>query len=154
MLVLSSLPKIKMQIVMRLVTVLWIIREPGGIKGVRSVIWTESTTPWLVRQLQEFTGTRTIEHQFALNWSRLKYNPSDKSVYYGVNIDLSAEFSSNGTILSLAELKGQIQSPEESLSSDCDLLYLHAEYHSTQRVCLDWLCKVINEIVEDFSEIL
>ena len=126
MLVLPSLPKIKMQIVMRLVIVLWIIREPGGIKCVRGVIWTESTTPWLVRQLQEFTGTRTIEHQFALNWSRLKYNPSDKSVYYGVNIGLSAEFSSNGTILSLAELKGQIQSTDESLSSDCDLLKLPA----------------------------
>lgn len=126
MLVLPSLPKIKMQIVMRLVIVLWIIREPGGIKIVRTVIWTESTTPNLVRQLQEYTGTRTIEHQFALNWSRLKYNPSDKSVYYGVKIDLSAEFSSNGTILSLAELKGQIQSTDESLSSDCDLLKLHA----------------------------
>ena len=109
MLALPSLPKIEMQIVMRLVIVLWIIREPGGINRARSVIWTESTTPWLVRQLQEFTGTGTIKHQFALNWSRLKYNPSDKSVYYGVNIGLSAEFSSNGTILSLAELKGQIQ---------------------------------------------
>ena len=139
---------------MRLVIVLWIIREPGGIKIVRTVIWTESTTPNLVRQLQEYTGTRTMEDQIALNGSRLKYNPSDKSIYFGVNIGLSAEFSSNGTILSLAELKGQIQSPEESLSSDCDLLYLHAEYHSTQRVYLDWLCKVINEIVEDFSEIL
>ena len=126
MLVLPSLPKIKMQIVMRLVIVLWFIRAPGGMKGVRGVIWTESTTPWLVRQLQEYTGTRTIENQFALNWSRLKYNPSDKSVYYGVQIDLSAEFSLNGTILSLAELKGQIQSTDESLSSDCDLLKLHA----------------------------
>ena len=47
-------------------------------------------------------------------------------MYYGVNIGLSAEFSSNGTILSLAELKGQIQSTDESLSSDCDLLKLHA----------------------------
>ena len=63
-----------------------------------------------------------MEHQIALlNGSRLKYNPSDKSIYFGVNIGLSAEFSANGTIPSSAELKGQIHSPEESLSSDCDL---------------------------------
>ena len=122
MLALPSLPKIEMQIVMRHVIVLWIIREPGGINRARGVIWTESTTPWLVRKLQEYTGTRSIINQFALNGSKLKYNPSDKSVYFGVNIGLSAGFSSNGTILSLAELKGQTQSPDESLSSDCDLL--------------------------------
>lgn len=67
-----------------------------------------------------------MEDQIALNGSRLRYNPSDKSIYFGVNIGLSAEFSSNGTILCLAELKGQIQSTDESLSSDCDLLKLHA----------------------------
>ena len=122
MLALPSLPKIEMQIIMRQVIVLWIIREPGGINCARSVIWTESTTPWLVRKLQEYTGTGSMINQFALNGSKLKYNPSDKSVYFGVNIGLSAGFSSIGTILSLAELKGQIQSPDESLSSDCDLL--------------------------------